>query len=63
MKKRNIFLTYVVLLVMVAVTGACASAPKNETKGEVIQKSTTTIERPVVQEKKTTTTTTIESQN
>jgi hypothetical protein len=63
MKKRNIFLTYVILGVMVAVTGACASTPKNEPKGEVIRKTTTTTERPVIQEKKTTTTTTTESQD
>ncbi len=56
MKKRNVFIPYLVLLLLVAPLAACSH--KHESKGEVIQKTTTTIERPVTEETQTTTTTT-----
>jgi hypothetical protein len=58
MKKRPIFISYLFLIVMVAFIAACSSTPKQESKGEVIRKTTVTTERPVNEEKRTTTTTT-----
>jgi uncharacterized lipoprotein YehR (DUF1307 family) len=55
MKKRNIFIPCLVLLLLVAPLAACSD--KHESKGEVIEKTTTTtIERPVTEETQTTTT-------
>jgi len=62
MKKRNIFIRYLVLFMLIATMVACSSTPKHESKGEVIQQTTTTTEKPVVQEKRTTTTTTTQTQ-
>ena len=58
MKKRHIFIPYLVLIMLITSIMACSSAPKHESKGEVIRKTTTTTERPVTEEKRTTTTTT-----
>lgn len=60
MKKNNIFIHYLVFLMVIANIAACSSAPKYKTTG-VTEKTTTTTERPVIEEKRTTTTTTTES--
>ena len=52
MKKRTIFIPYLVLVMMIAPLAACGTK-------EVVKKTTTTTETPVIQEK---TTTTIETQ-
>jgi hypothetical protein len=61
MKKRNIFIPFLVLLMLIANIAACSSTPKYESKGEVIRETTTTTEGPVIEKRQTTTTTTTES--
>ncbi len=57
MKKKTLVVSCLALCMLCAPLVGCSS--KNETSGEVIEKSTTTtIERPVTQERRTTTTTT-----
>jgi predicted small secreted protein len=56
MKKKHIFIPSLVLMLLVGTLAACSN--KHESKGEVIKKTTTTIERPVTEETQTTTTTT-----
>jgi osmotically-inducible protein OsmY len=39
MKKRNIFIRYFVLFMLIAIFAACASAPKHESTGEYVDDS------------------------
>ena len=54
MKKKHIFIPYLVLFMLIGTLGACSS--KDKATEEVIK--TTTTERPVIQQQQTTTTTT-----
>ena len=58
MTKKQFFIPYLVLFMLIGTIGACSS--KDESTE--IQKTTTTTERPVIQEQQTTTTTTTESE-
>jgi predicted small lipoprotein YifL len=55
MKKKNIFISYVVILVLSATMVACG-----HDTAKVTEKTTTTTQRPVIEENQTTTTTTTE---
>jgi len=61
MKKRNVFINCLAIIIMIATIVSCSSAPQYESTGEVIRKTTTTTEKPVIEQKRTSTTTTTES--
>ena len=42
MKKRNMFISYLVLIMLVATFAACASSPKQESTGEFVDDSVIT---------------------
>jgi osmotically-inducible protein OsmY len=42
MKKRNIFISYLVMLMFIATLAACASTPKQESTGEYVDDSVIT---------------------
>ena len=54
MKKKHIFIPYLVLLMLIGTIGAC----KSQEETTEVKQTTTTSENPVTQEEQTTTTTT-----